>query len=65
MADSNNPGQFGNRSDTTEQARAGGEASSSKQDMSKLGKKGAKAEPHEAKVLGGEHSHGARHRENE
>lgn len=57
MADSNNPGQFGNREDTEKQARKGGKASSSKQDMSKLGKMGAEAEPHEAKVRGGEHSH--------
>lgn len=57
MADSNNPGQFGNRDDTIEQAEKGGKASSSKQDMSKLGKKGARAQPHEAKVKGGENSH--------
>lgn len=40
-------------------ASKGGKASSAKQDMSKLGKKGAKAQPIEAKRLGGEHSHQA------
>lgn len=35
----------------------GGYASSSKQDMSKLGKQGAEAQPTEAKRKGGEHSH--------
>lgn len=53
MADSNNPGQFGNREDTEAQAKKGSKASSSKQDMSELGKKGAKAEPIEAKRRGG------------
>jgi general stress protein YciG len=38
-------------------ARMGGEASSKKQDMSKLGKKGAKAQPTAAKRLGGQHRH--------
>jgi hypothetical protein len=57
MPDSNNPGQFGNRQDTEEQAKRGGEASSSQQDMSKLGKKGAEAQPIEAKRKGGENSH--------
>lgn len=38
-------------------ARKGGEASSAKQDMSELGKKGAAAQPTEAKRLGGAHSH--------
>lgn len=38
-------------------ASEGGRASSAKQDMSKLGKKGAAAEPTEAKRRGGEHSH--------
>lgn len=55
MADTSNPGQFGNRPDTREQAVEGGKASSAKQDMSKLGKKGAKAQPTEAKRKGGEH----------
>jgi len=57
MADPKNPGQFGNRPDTEEQASKGGQASSAKQDMSKLGKKGAKAQPTEAKRRGGQHSH--------
>jgi len=57
MADPKNPGQFGNRSDTEKQAKRGGKASSAKQDMSKLGKMGAEAQPTEAKRLGGEHSH--------
>ncbi|WP_313810602.1 stress protein [Glutamicibacter sp.] len=63
MADQNNPGQFGNRTDTEEQARKGGEASTgsfgeeNSADPSKAGKKGAEAQPHEAKVRGGEHSH--------
>lgn len=57
MADPNNPGQFGNRPDTKEAAAEGGRVSSSKQDMSKLGKKGAKAEPRDARVRGGENSH--------
>jgi|GEM_PF-634761 len=38
-------------------ASQGGKASSSKQDMSKLGKKGAKAQPTEAKAKGGHNSH--------
>lgn len=38
-------------------AREGGKASSAKQDMSKLGKKGAAAQPTEAKRRGGENSH--------
>jgi general stress protein YciG len=62
MADSNNPGQFGNRSDTEEQARKGGEMSSGKfgssqgADPSEAGKKGAQAQPREAKAEGGRHS---------
>jgi len=55
-ADRNNPGQFGNRPDTEKQAKRGGLASSAKQDMSKLGKKGAANEPIEAKRRGGENS---------
>lgn len=43
----------------SEDARSkGGQVSSSKQDMSELGKKGAAAQPTEAKRKGGEHSHG-------
>lgn len=57
MADPNNPGQFGNRPDTKQQASKGGKASSDNQDMSALGKEGAKAQPTEAKRRGGEHSH--------
>lgn len=56
MADPSNPGQFGNRPDTRKQAVEGGRASSAKQDMSKLGKKGAKAQSTEDKRKGGEHS---------
>ncbi|MFM6973764.1 MAG: stress-induced acidophilic repeat motif-containing protein [Agromyces sp.] len=52
MADPENEGQFGNREDTEEQARKGGEASS--------GKFGSEhgADPVEAGRKGGEHSHG-------
>jgi hypothetical protein len=57
MADPKNQGQFGNRSDTSAMASEGGQASSAKQDMSKLGKKGAEAQSHEAKAKGGQHSH--------
>jgi uncharacterized protein len=38
-------------------ASKGGKASSKKQDMSKLGKKGAEAQPTEAKREGGRNSH--------
>jgi uncharacterized protein len=41
-----------------EARRKGGEVSSSQQDMSELGKKGAAAQPTEAKRKGGENSHG-------
>lgn len=64
MASDNNPGQFGNREDTQEMAAEGGKASSGKfgsdngADPSKAGKKGAKAQPKEAKAKGGRHSHG-------
>ncbi|NMO01830.1 hypothetical protein HH308_11470 [Gordonia sp. TBRC 11910] len=63
MADSSNPGQFGNRDDTEEQARKGGESSPGQfgsergADPQAAGRKGAEAEPHEAKVRGGENSH--------
>lgn len=66
MADPNNPGQFGNRADTEEQAHKGGQASPTSfgsaegADPHEAGRKGAAAEPHEAKVRGGEHSHGGR-----
>lgn len=58
-----NPGQFGNRPDTEEQASKGGQASSGQfgaengADPSQAGAKGAEAQPREAKVEGGEHSH--------
>lgn len=63
MADTKNPGQFGNRKDTEEQARRGGEASTGKfgsehgADPHEAGRKGAEAQPHEAKVRGGRNSH--------
>lgn len=63
MADQNNPGQFGNRKDTQEQARKGGQASGGQfgkpggADPSEAGKAGAEAQPREAKIKGGEHSH--------
>ena len=59
MADSNNAGQFGNREDTVEQAKKGGEASSgsfgqpNSADPHKAGQMGAEAQPREAKVEGG------------
>lgn len=63
MADQNNPGQFGNRSDTEEQARKGGEQSpgqfgaSEGADPQEAGRKGADAQPREAKAEGGRNSH--------
>lgn len=63
MADTDNPGQFGNRSDTEEMARKGGKASPGKfgssqgADPSEAGRKGAQAQPTEAKRKGGQHSH--------
>ncbi|MFI5776620.1 hypothetical protein [Nocardia sp. NPDC051570] len=63
MADPKNPGQFGNRADTVEQARKGGLASSgsfggaNSADPRAAGRKGAKAQPTEAKAKGGRHSH--------
>ncbi|GAA5091309.1 MULTISPECIES: hypothetical protein [Nocardia] len=62
MPDTNNPGQFGNRSDTEEQARRGGQASTgsfgdkNSADPSAAGRKGAEAQPTEAKAKGGQHS---------
>lgn len=60
MADKNNSGQFGNRSDTKEMGK-GGHASDGQNlnnvDRSAAGKKGAAAQPTEAKRLGGESSH--------
>jgi len=64
VADSNNPGQFGNREDTEDQARRGGEASTgsfgdqNSADPSEAGSKGAQAQPTEAKARGGENSGG-------
>jgi len=57
MADPDNRGQFGDRPDTKQQPKKGGKASSEKQNMSELGKKGAEAQSTQAKRLGGEHSH--------
>jgi general stress protein YciG len=63
MADQNNRGQFGNREGTEEQARKGGQASSgsfsseTSTDPSQAGRKGAEAQPTEAKARGGENSH--------
>lgn len=60
MADASNPGQFGNREDTEEQARQGGENSTGQfgaengMDPQEAGQKGAEAQPREAKVEGGE-----------
>jgi hypothetical protein len=62
MADAKNSGQFGNRSDTSAMASKGGQASSGKfgsthgADPSKAGKKGAEAQPTEAKARGGQNS---------
>jgi uncharacterized protein len=64
MPDPNNPGQFGNREDTEEQASKGGHASSGSfgsenaADPAEAGREGAQAQPTEAKARGGEHSHG-------
>ncbi|WP_019929780.1 hypothetical protein [Nocardia sp. BMG111209] len=66
MADPKNPGQFGNRSDTAEQARRGGRASTgsfggpNSADPREAGRKGAAAQPTEAKARGGQRSHGGR-----
>jgi hypothetical protein len=63
MADQNNPGQFGNRDDTEQQASKGGQASSgsfgseNSADASAAGRKGAEAQPNEAKAEGGVNSH--------
>lgn len=61
MADTGNTSKRGFASmDRDEQRRIaskGGKASSSKQNMSELGKKGAAAQPRSAKVEGGQHSH--------
>jgi len=71
MADPDNPGQFGNRGDTEEQAEAGGNASTGKfgaengADPSEAGKQGAEAQPVEAKREGGRQSHDGRGEEEE
>ncbi|MBF6546871.1 hypothetical protein [Nocardia brasiliensis] len=63
MPDPNNQGQFGNRTDTEEQASKGGQASSGSfgeanaADPHKAGQKGAAAQPTDAKQRGGQHSH--------
>ncbi|MGW4246628.1 hypothetical protein [Nocardia sp. NPDC004722] len=63
MPDPKNPGQFGNRPDTEEQARKGGKASSgsfgepNSADPHEAGRKGAAAQPTEAKAEGGRNSH--------
>lgn len=60
MADNNTNGRGFASMDKEKQqkiASEGGKASSSQQDMSKLGKKGAEAQPTEAKRRGGENSH--------
>ncbi|WKD57289.1 hypothetical protein CAPI_03650 [Corynebacterium capitovis DSM 44611] len=62
MADQNNPGQFGNREDTEEQARKGGEASTgsfgekNSADPKEAGRKGAEAQSTEDKAKGGRNS---------
>lgn len=61
MADSNNPGQFGNRPDTEQQASKGGQMSSGSFDndpkrASRAGQKGAMNQPTEAKAKGGRRS---------
>lgn len=64
MADQNNPGQFGNRDDTEEQARKGGQASTgsfderNSSDPSEAGKQGAAAQSTEDKAKGGRNSGG-------
>ncbi|MFC8302819.1 stress protein [Specibacter sp. NPDC057265] len=63
MADENNSGQFGNRSDTEEQASKGGQASTGSfggvngADPGAAGREGAAAQPREAKAEGGQNSH--------
>lgn len=62
MADNKNPGQFGNRNDTEEQARKGGEQSPGQfgaeegADPEKAGEKGAQAQSKEDKAKGGRNS---------
>ena len=62
MADQDNPGQFGNRSDTEKQAQKGGEASTgsfgeqNSADPQQAGREGAEAQPTDAKAQGGRNS---------
>lgn len=62
MADNQNPGQFGNRNDTEEQARKGGQQSpgqfgaSEGADPAAAGRKGADAQSKEDKAKGGRNS---------
>lgn len=58
MANTSNRG-FASMDDSKQReiASKGGKASSSKQDMSQVGSKGAEAQPTEAKRRGGENSH--------
>jgi general stress protein YciG len=56
MADSNNPGQFGNRKDTTQQASAGGQAQGASNNPANFANDRKKAS--EAGKEGGKHSHG-------
>ncbi|WP_082469262.1 hypothetical protein [Sciscionella sediminilitoris] len=62
MPDPNNPGQFGNREDTEEQAAQGGQASpgqfgaSEGADPKEAGRQGAQEQPREAKAEGGRQS---------
>ncbi|MFJ1460069.1 hypothetical protein [Nocardia wallacei] len=66
MPDRKNAGQFGNRPDTAKQAQKGGVASTgsfgspNSADPSAAGRKGAAAQPTEAKSRGGQHSHSGR-----
>ncbi|AOP52213.1 hypothetical protein [Brevibacterium aurantiacum] len=62
MATDNNPGEFGNRSDTEEQAQKGGQEStgsfgdSNSADPQQAGKEGAQAQSTEDKAKGGRNS---------
>lgn len=62
MADPKNPGQFGNRPDTGQQAQKGGQQSPGKfgspqgADPHEAGRRGAENQPMEAKRRGGENS---------
>jgi hypothetical protein len=64
MAEQKNRGQFGNRADTSVQTGKSGMAGGGKFEKGsaravKAGKAGARAQPTEAKRLGGRHSHQA------